>query len=1172
MSEVNPGTCPKCGAMMAASAAEGLCPRCLLEMNLQEPTLFTSEDTLPVAPPTAVPTPEELAPHFPQLEILECLGRGGMGVVYKARQKSLKRFVALKLLAPERVHDTAFAERFAREAEALAALNHPHIVTVHDFGQAGTFFYLIMEYVDGVNLRQAMRGGRFTPEQALAVVPPICEALQYAHEHGIVHRDIKPENLLMDKTGRVKIADFGIAKMLGTPSEEAMPAESQPAGTPQYMAPEQKEGLQRADHRADIYSLGVVLYEMLTGELPGRQIEAPSRKVHVDVRLDEIVLRALDRSPEMRWQTAADFRTQIQTLGGRATPPSIPEAPSPVGKSSPASKTYPRLAAVLVVISLVLPLLIVVSTAVVARGETVISAHHAHGPADWPVRATWAPLSLLLILGVGLIIELPFAIAGTILGWAHLAAQRRQGRPFASMVSGMFAALLWPCVLGGAVAALMGAFAGAIIGLPNLSRMLALVGLVLAVGWIIRATLRWLGAAPVQEARKTGPGAGSGTPSHAQIPSGWHSQMGVPLVAGLLTFAFAALWLFAVKFYLDFHAKPTVNWFDASLVKAAPAIIVTLTLISGGICSMTLLKKYRAAQAAREGAWWPGAMGWSVMLVALGLGVYRLLLVYALFPTVLRTEAMPWKAMGNVVLVRLDTETIRQPLELRMILAGPELSGEVVSLADAQLLLASAEGFHGQLVLPLTAPGNRPLYQIDAGTQQTQLAFALPSDEMAQAVMRDLRSSNFIRNHDGVMEAQLFSVRQAGGVEYTATLELAPPLAESSPQWVAVHRDALLDRHDSIEVGWTVDLSRPGVATLLQSGGKSQSSTKADPVNPSRHHERVKVLLRRKEGGEVEIQASVGGAGGAVVKPGDYDLLAADLRRTAILSARPGRDRALELFRVGNEPYTFIISDRFDEAAAEVIQAPGSVNHGHEHAASGAHGHGNAAHAIPGSTPDFSSLIVKVAGGNTTPYKDVTQVLELLQKAGVSNVAFTRHDGEGIRVTIQDSTGASPLACEGLSLNLRGAGIQDVLIMQPDSPVLNGGTLTFGRIIKSEGVHPLSDKITFTIRPLDKSIPSQPGSRGYAIRQANADGTSMERGYSPMAREGEPFVAFWDEPNKRLWIGSPSMLGWHRLTEPNKDEHETFHLPEEIPKSIADTMPGSFRTEIAKWYPRHGSH
>ncbi len=316
-------TCPKCGLPLPVDAPKGLCPRCLAAMNFATETALTGADALAVQPPL---TTAELAPHFPQLEITECLGRGGMGVVYKARQKSLNRFVALKLLAPERANDPSFAERFAQEAQALAALNHPHIVGVYDFGQAGGFYFLLMEFVDGVNLRQAMKAGRFTPEQALAIVPPVCEALQYAHEHGIVHRDIKPENLLMDKEGRVKIADFGIAKMLHIEGTEGGLADSQPAGTPQYMAPEQKAH-RRTDHRADIYSLGVVLYELLTGELPADKLQPPScrlRGMQMDVRLDEIVLRALEKTPELRYQTAADFRTQVETIADGPAP--VPSA------------------------------------------------------------------------------------------------------------------------------------------------------------------------------------------------------------------------------------------------------------------------------------------------------------------------------------------------------------------------------------------------------------------------------------------------------------------------------------------------------------------------------------------------------------------------------------------------------------------------------------------------------------------------------------------------------------------------------------------------------------------------------------------------------------------------------------------------------------------------------
>jgi len=299
-------------------------------MNLETDTLADGEAAAPQPPMS----PEELAPHFPQLEIIECLGRGGMGVVYKARQKALNRMVALKLLAPERVRNPQFAERFAHEALALAQLAHPHIVTIHDFGQAGDFFYLLMEFVDGVNVRQAMRGGHLTPEQALAIVPPVCEALQYAHEHGIVHRDIKPENLLLDREGRVKIADFGVAKILNSENSHAGTEETQTVGTPQYMAPEQKEH-RVTDHRADIYSLGVVLYELLTGELPAEKIQPPSsrpRGVQIDVRLDEVVLRALEKEPEMRFQHASELKTRVETITRSGEGPSQSAAPPKGGK------------------------------------------------------------------------------------------------------------------------------------------------------------------------------------------------------------------------------------------------------------------------------------------------------------------------------------------------------------------------------------------------------------------------------------------------------------------------------------------------------------------------------------------------------------------------------------------------------------------------------------------------------------------------------------------------------------------------------------------------------------------------------------------------------------------------------------------------------------------------
>jgi tRNA A-37 threonylcarbamoyl transferase component Bud32 len=273
------------------------------------------------------PPPAELAEHFPELEILGLVGRGGMGVVYKARQKQLDRLVALKILPTNVSRDAAFSERFSREAKALARLTHPNIVTVHDFGQTDGLFFFVMEFVDGMNLRQLLDTGKLSPKEALAIVPQICDALQYAHDKGIVHRDIKPENILLAKDGTVKIADFGLAKLVGVEAKDLTITSARDViGTPLYMAPEQIEHPQDVDHRADIYSLGVVFYQMLTGELPIGRFAAPSRKVRIDVRLDEVVLRALEKEPEHRYQHASDVKTQVETI--LTTPAPSSAAPS----------------------------------------------------------------------------------------------------------------------------------------------------------------------------------------------------------------------------------------------------------------------------------------------------------------------------------------------------------------------------------------------------------------------------------------------------------------------------------------------------------------------------------------------------------------------------------------------------------------------------------------------------------------------------------------------------------------------------------------------------------------------------------------------------------------------------------------------------------------------------
>ena len=328
--------CQNCQAPLAADAPRGLCPACLMKVAMATGTVAGQEK-----PGFTPPSIEELAPKFPQLELIELIGRGGMGAVYKARQKELDRIVALKILPPG-IGDDAFAERFAREAKALARLNHPGIVTIYDFGRADGLYFFVMEFVDGVNLRQLLASGRVGPREALAIVPQICDALQFAHDLGIVHRDIKPENILLDRRGRVKVADFGLAKIVEGRAGSPLPADSGSAtsggahgvtrptgelteagkvmGTPQYMAPEQREHPAEVDHRADIYALGVVFYQMLTGELPGKRIEPPSRKVQIDVRLDEVVLRALEKNPDLRYQQVSEVKTCVETIV--ANPPS----------------------------------------------------------------------------------------------------------------------------------------------------------------------------------------------------------------------------------------------------------------------------------------------------------------------------------------------------------------------------------------------------------------------------------------------------------------------------------------------------------------------------------------------------------------------------------------------------------------------------------------------------------------------------------------------------------------------------------------------------------------------------------------------------------------------------------------------------------------------------------
>lgn len=354
--------CPNCQKALAADAPDGLCPECLARAGLPSGMeLGPDSQAESGRPPFKAPSLEEVARMFPQLEILGLIGQGGMGAVYRARQKELDRLVALKILPPDVGVEPAFADRFAREARALAKLNHPGIVTLYEFGRADGLFFFLMELVDGVNLRQLLSAGRVSAREALAIVPQICDALQYAHDQGVVHRDIKPENIMMDRRGHVKVADFGLAKLVGRTEISDTPAEAEPVsasllteagkvlGTPQYMAPEQKDRPREVDHRADIYSLGVLLYQMLTGELPGKRIEPPSTKVHLDVRLDEVVLRALEKEPGRRYQHVSQIKTDVESIAasGETSAPLSPDSSSEISapsKPRPSRKRWMPLA------------------------------------------------------------------------------------------------------------------------------------------------------------------------------------------------------------------------------------------------------------------------------------------------------------------------------------------------------------------------------------------------------------------------------------------------------------------------------------------------------------------------------------------------------------------------------------------------------------------------------------------------------------------------------------------------------------------------------------------------------------------------------------------------------------------------------------------------------------
>lgn len=285
------------------------------------------------------PSVEQLQAALPQYEILEIVGIGGMAAVYKARQPKLDRLIAIKILPPDFDDSLGMnvAERFGVEAQAMARLNHPRIISIYDFGEtegsetSRAMQYIVMEYVEGTTIWDLIQEGTLNQKQTLAILTQICDALHYAHTQNIVHRDIKPSNIMLTPGREIRIADFGLAKVMGDKMFSRLTQTRIALGTEHYASPEAVNKDVAIDHRTDIYALGVLLYEMLTGKVPrGIFQPASKRKEGVDPRLDRVVHKAMAPEPNGRYQTVAELWTELEHIAStpEGTPP-LSESPKP---------------------------------------------------------------------------------------------------------------------------------------------------------------------------------------------------------------------------------------------------------------------------------------------------------------------------------------------------------------------------------------------------------------------------------------------------------------------------------------------------------------------------------------------------------------------------------------------------------------------------------------------------------------------------------------------------------------------------------------------------------------------------------------------------------------------------------------------------------------------------